>query len=201
MIHNDHLTHTIEPYYGNGMRVIFLGDQVMNLATCQSHEGVPAIKYFEENMDTVSIDITGENGALNIDLSKNQAKKNLPDPADIVADYGTTEHVKSLIPCLKNTFNMLKVGGLAIHVNPLKGHFPNHNAYHYFSEEFWSKYIKLIGLEFVRVFTHPAYHNVDTGMEVYALYRRTEKSKFPTGGNSKKYKELQELIKTHITKE
>ena len=198
MIHYNHKIETIDPYWEQGDRVILLGSQRMNLAKAQDY---PPEKFFRDYVEIEKVDINGEDNSTFLDLAK--SNKTLPKKADIVADYGTIEHVSNLINALHNTFKMLKVGGIGIHVNPLTGHFPGHNAHHYFTEEFWSKYIKLIGLDFIRVFTKPAYPPAGNepiiNNEVYAIYRKTKDSKFPAR-SAKAYKELKELIQDHIKK-
>ena len=195
MIHHD-IFKAIKKYFpkGGGILVNELGDQEINLNIDGEHVNGIGSQQFFKNITTVSIDINGENGSLPLDLSKAIPVKDMPKEADILTDFGTLEHVKSLYFGLKNSFNLLKSGGLAIHVNPLSGGYVANHGYHYFNEGFWVAYCDLAKLNLVESYVQAAYHNEETGREQYAIYEKQSKSKFPTK------KEFDKIYKEHITK-
>ena len=189
MIHYD-IFETMKNYLKEGDRVIELGDQEVNLADAQ---GLTSQEYFD-NIETVSIDINGEHNSLPLDLSKAIPKKDIPKPGDVLTDFGTLEHVKSLYYGLKNSFNLIKVGGIAIHVNPLSGGYVANHGYHYFNEGFWVAFCEAAKLNLVETKKIAAYHNTTDGWEQYAIYEKQAKSKFPTK------KDFDTIYKRHITK-
>lgn len=183
-----------ESYFKRGDRVIELGDQEINLNINGEHiHGIGSQEFFN-NIETVSIDIAGTNESLPLDLSKSIPVKDLPAQGDVLTDFGTIEHVKSLYYALKNSFNLIKDGGLGIHVNPLSGGYVANHGYHYFNEDFWKAYCDLAKLELLETFKEAAYRNTRDGWEQYAVYRKTVKSKFPTK------KAFDHIYKLHITK-
>ena len=192
-----HIHELIKEFTFTGAEVIEFGDQEVNINEGWRSEAKGEYldtRSFYTTLHITSIDITGEHGALNLDLSKNIPTKDRPKPGDVLTDFGTLEHVESLYYGLKNAFNLIKTGGIAIHVNPLsKGYVANH-GFHYFTEGFWKAYAEAAKMELVEVpnFNHPssgykdgflrfaAYHNIDTGWELVAVYKKTKGSKFPT---------------------
>lgn len=191
-----------EKYAQHDSIVIELGDQLVNIT---EYPGAPHIRersidYYANKapeMLITSIDNRKDaDRALNLDLSKTIAK-NVKDSirADILTDFGTIEHVKSLYHALKNSFDLVKTGGLFIHSNPkTNGYAPGH-GYHYFCEEFWGEYCKASGMELVEVGEHPAEDNKETGWEIFAVIRKSKGAKFPTK------KVFDEIYKKYITSE
>lgn len=186
MIHY-HTKQLFEKYVPEGADVIQAGDQWMNIDETLNyeHHHIQAHDYYR-NRQIISLDIHGENGAEPFDLSTPFPNNAFLGTADAVTDFGTLEHVKDLGVALKHFFDFCKVGGVMLHANPKTGHFPNHNAYHYFTQTFWEKYAKAAGLELLETREQAAYHNEKTGVEVYAVLRKTEESKFPTKINLQK---------------
>lgn len=184
------------------MRVIEFGNNGVNInekTQARPHPngtggvlGTVSNQYYRQNYgaEMVSIDINGLNGSLKIDLSKAVKDESLLESADIVTDFGTAEHIKNLYQAFRNAFNFGKVGGLLIHANPKTGSFKDH-GFHWFDVEFWKRFASAAKLEVVRIGTHqvygPRYDN--DGWEVFAVLRKTEKSKFPT---KKAFETLQE---------
>lgn len=168
----------------DGCSIVELGNQIMNLAECQ---GTPAKDFIPCGSHT-SIDQNGLNGALKLSLCE---PINLNFKADIVTDFGTTEHVEDLFECLSNVFEFCKAGGVMIHKNPKTGNFPNH-GFHFFTVEFWQEYANLCGLKIELIEEHAIYHNTVDGWEVIAVLRKTKRSKKIT-------KEVFETIK-HLVK-
>jgi hypothetical protein len=93
----------------------------------KDHTNPPFAKNFwakvRPNMNYMSIDLNGENGSIQWDLSK-------PLPVnltfDVVADLGTSEHVSDFYQCHANIDALCKVNGLIIHENPKTNNWPNH---------------------------------------------------------------------------
>ena len=169
-----------------GARVIEFGDEYMNVneqlqswtdANGKFYGTRSRHHYMKQGVIIESIDING-NGEYQADLSK--PVKGI-EPADIVSDFGTMEHVESLYNAMKNAFNFCKVGGTMIHVNPEKGSFKNH-GFHYFTQDFWREYAKAAGLILKEVFRYQAYgpRSDNDGWEVYAVLVKDEESKFPS---------------------
>jgi hypothetical protein len=159
--------------------IIQLGDQWMNLdesLTYLKHK-VQAADYYRQ-FSIAAVDIHGQNGAIPLDLCDPESARNSGLSAFAVTDFGTLEHVENLAAGLRNVFDFCHAGGMMLHVNPMTGHFPNH-GYHYFTELFWEKYAHAAKLKLFTTYHHPAYHNTETGMEVYALLQKTAESKFP----------------------
>lgn len=192
MIHYHIFEGPIKKYFQADSRVIELGDQEINLNIGGEHVNGIGSQEFFDNIETVSIDINGENGSLPLDLAK--PIKDLPKQGDILTDFGTLEHVKSLYHGLKNAFNLLKIGGIAIHVNPLSGGYVANHGFHYFNENFWVAFCDLAKLNLIETYKEAAYHNTVDGWEQYAIYEKQAKSKFPTKT------EFDKIYKAHITK-
>lgn len=186
----------ITKYIKDGDRVIELGDQFINID--QKRQGTPdkplVSRDFYEGIEIISIDINGEHGALPLDLGKTIKKDDLVAPGDVLTDFGTIEHVKSLYFGLKNAFTLLKDGGIAIHVNPLSGLYKANHGFHYFNPDFWTAFCDLAKLELIELRQIAAYHNERDGWEQYAVYKKLPTSKFPTK------KAFDNLYKLHITK-
>lgn len=128
------------------------------------------------------IDLNGENEAIKIDLSEEIRTS----PFELVTNFGTAEHIGSdgrfsweaIYQCFLNVHNFTKVGGIAIHENPLTGHWPGH-GFQYFTEAFYKELAALTDYEILELGTTCAMGNCDTGMNVYCvLHKHSEK--FPT---------------------
>lgn len=137
---------------------------------------VSAKKYFEHMGFThVSIDASGQDGALPIDLSK---PVDLKRTFDIVTDFGTSEHLLSLYHCLRNVHALAKVGGLIFHSNPLVGNWPNH-GYWYRDLWFYADYSKLLGYELLESKVAATLGNFETGWNVLAVMKKVKESEYP----------------------
>jgi len=158
------------------------GSNIMNLAQVESAEGVRSVDYYIQ-CRVESFDLDG-NKAHALDLSKALPEK-FWGKYDIVTDFGTGEHVKSWYWVVRNAFDLLRVGGIGLHVNPKTGHFPGHqladqeHPSHHLTLEFWDAYCEAAGLEKIESYVQGAYHNWETGVEVYCAYRKLETSSFP----------------------
>lgn len=79
----------------------------------------------------VSIDTNGKHGALKIDLCKEIQDKKLIGAFDVLTNSGTSEHVKESYPCFLNIHNLVKPGGIMIHIVPKTGHWKGHGTWKY----------------------------------------------------------------------
>ena len=81
--------------------------------------------------DYACIDINGENEALVYDLNTDIMQNyGIDKTYDLVTNFGTTEHIFNQYTCFKNMHDLLKVGGLAIHILPFEGYL-NHGYFNY----------------------------------------------------------------------
>lgn len=122
------------------------------------------------------IDLNGENGAI---------KKNLGQPipnfyADIVTDFGTSEHVgvdgkhdqRAFYNCWKNKFDMCLNGGIIVSENPKTGNWPEH-GFNYVCREFYEQLAKKNGLVVLELGECPAMGNTTDGWNVYCVLHKT----------------------------
>lgn len=163
----------------------------------QSYPGVPyqdyASTYYRRKgvSSYRCIDLNGENGALRLDLSQPQR---LP-PADLVTDFGTSEHVAAFtaeqedaatdhlndtwkreeghragMEALYNcwTTKYTSSSHLIASCNPVTGHWPKHGHF-YYTERFYTALCSLTGMRILSLATLPALGNVQTGQEVCSL--------------------------------
>lgn len=131
---------------------------------------------------------------------KNADERPIIRTYDLVTDWGSSEHVvqmegyhsvafhdghiNSIYPtevknieegyynCWLNKFNLCKVGGIILSENPKHNHWPGH-GFHYIEQEFYEKLERMIDVEIVELGEHPASGNAETGMNVYAILRKT----------------------------
>ena len=81
--------------------------------------------------DYACIDVNGKNGALVYDLNTDILQNyGIDKTYDLVSNFGTTEHIFNQYQCFKNMHDLLKVGGLAIHILPFEGYL-NHGYFNY----------------------------------------------------------------------
>jgi hypothetical protein len=86
-------------------------------------------KYFSNKIKShISIDINGLSGALKYNLCEDL---DIGRKADIVTNFGTSEHVKNQFFCFKNMHNFCKIGGLFFHFVPLVDNWIKHCEYWY----------------------------------------------------------------------
>lgn len=139
-------------------------------------------EWFKNNgiTDYISIDLNGENESKQWDLSE-PVKTN--KQFDLVADFGTSEHVKDLFQCMANVNKLTKVGGLMIHENPKTGNWPGH-GFHYRTIQFYEQLASVSGYDLLHTEEHPAMWNTTDGWNVIAVMRKNKegfisKDKFP----------------------
>jgi hypothetical protein len=134
--------------------------------------GVYADLYYKlKGVDSYTcVDTNGENGALVIDLSK----ENTPvGKFDLVTDFGTSEHISATFDILPLyncwTLKYHSAGSVIVGSNPATCHWPGHGVY-YFTIEFYRRLSDLTGMKILHLEEHYAMGNVTDGKEVsYAL--------------------------------
>jgi SAM-dependent methyltransferase len=129
------------------LRMLELGNQ--RITPNQSIKETTGKEYFiSKGFGHTSVDINGEDGALEKNLSIEEDFTEFVDYFDIITNAGTTEHVGPLekqYPCFKILHQCLKVGGVAIHMVPdieqkdLYGHWKTHCNF-YYSDNFFSTF-------------------------------------------------------------
>ena len=113
--------------------ILEFGDQqfTQNIYT-DEFKGLIANGWFKDiekeiNSKIVSVDITGRNNSLPLDLSK---PIELDQQFDIVTNFGTSEHIgetiEDQVEVYKNMFKYCKRGGIIINEIPEKGHWKGH---------------------------------------------------------------------------
>lgn len=133
--------------------------------------------YTDRGISYTCIDTSGENNALQHDLSK-VLPKDIGE-FDLVTDFGTSEHIPNFHGCFKNVHNLCKVGGVMIHENPKTGNWPGH-GFHYVTQEFYTELASLCGYSIIEMGEHPAMWNNTDGWNVYCILLKTEDIKFPS---------------------
>lgn len=117
----------------------------------------------------MSIDLSGENESKVWNLSE---PLKTTKTFDLVMDLGTLEHIKDFYQGLVNIDKLTKVGGIIYRENPMTGHWPGH-GYHYVTEQFYHELAPRAGYELIRLETHYAMHNYETGGNIIAVMRKT----------------------------
>jgi hypothetical protein len=131
----------------------------------------------------MSVDLTGECGALPWDLS---LKLMWLYPFDLVVDAGTSEHVgnngqfswEAIYNCWFNKHDALNIGGYMYSENPKTGNWPGH-GFNYYTEEFYKGLATLSGYEIDDLGEHAACNNTTDGWNVYCTMIKNY-DKFPT---------------------
>lgn len=118
-----------------------------------------------------SVDINGQDGALAMDLSQPQVLPLGTSQADIVTDFGTSEHVPDLYECQRNIWNFCKVGGLIFQVNPEPGSWPGHGR-HYRSIGFYTAMADTLDMEIIHTRRDFACGNSKDGWNTWCCYRK-----------------------------
>jgi hypothetical protein len=118
-----------------------------------------------------SVDINGQDGAIALDLSLPQVLPPGVEQADIVTDFGTSEHVPDLYECQRNIWNFCKVGGLIFQVNPEPGSWPGHGR-HYRALGFYTSFALAVDAEIVSLKRDFACGNKKDGWNTWCCYRK-----------------------------
>jgi hypothetical protein len=145
----------------------------------------PYAKEWYEGMGIMytAIDISGENGALPINLSE-PITENLGQ-FDLVVDCGTSEHCGidgkhsplAFYNAVKNKHDLLKGGGVMFNENPKTGNWIGH-GFNYYSQEFYRKLATLVGYEILELGEVAAMGNVTDGWNVYCVLRKIHDQPF-----------------------
>jgi len=117
-----------------GECVVELGDQQIYI---QGKEQVLFKSYpFFDYTEFISIDWHGKNDVIKLDF-REEILENLKNKADLLTNFGFTEHVGNQYMAWKNIHNILKVGGICISELPGMPKFPGHEELPYYTEEFF----------------------------------------------------------------
>jgi len=126
----------------------------------------PAKKYFKSiGFSHVSIDLNGNDGALKYDLGRLDQGLDQFNSFDVVANFGTSEHVKNHYECFVNIHNFCKKGGIFIHAVPQTGFWYRHGAcYRWYTPEFFENLCKLCNYNMIEagVYGSPKFDYVKT---------------------------------------
>ena len=138
---NDCNNRTIGDFSGKTM--LELGDQIIRKGEIPETTGKEY--YSNRGVNHISIDLNGNNGSLELDLSKIIDKKEWFNYFDIITNSGTTEHIEpkqAQYITFMNIHNCMKVGGIAVHLVPdineleingkWKGHCNNYYSFNFF---------------------------------------------------------------------
>ena len=159
--------------------VLILGDTILDIDP--ERQGGKLKDYLKDKYGVEAKDLDKYNPSdfHKIDLGKTISKTKLEAIGrySLIADFGTLEHVKNLHKALINVLEFTLPGGLMIHANPKVNNFPNHaredeKPCWKFTQEFWQEYAKLAKLEVIETSEQAAYHNTQTGVEVYAVLKK-----------------------------
>ena len=127
-----------------GQTVIELGDQQIYI---QGKEQVLFKTYpFFDYTEHISIDWHGNNGVLKLDF-REKMPQNLINKADLLTNFGFTEHVDNQYMAWKNINDLLKVGGIAISELPGMPNFPGHETLPYYTVKFFNELCKKCNYE------------------------------------------------------
>lgn len=113
-----------------GKQMVELGDQKFNAHVALTPEGdrVWTKEYFKKlGFTHLCIDWHGQNGAVSLDL----AKPFYVGQFDVLTNLGTSEHILDQHYCWQNMHNLVKPGGILIHVVPKTGALLHHSPYSY----------------------------------------------------------------------
>ena len=112
-----------------GLKWCELGDQFV-VSDTGKISGIAKDHYLSLDVDHISIDINGNNGAFPLDLDF-PVPFIFIDQFDVVTNYGMSEHINDQYRVFKNTHDMCKQHGIMIHHVPLVGTYPGHCRYYY----------------------------------------------------------------------
>jgi len=112
--------------YG-GLKMCELGNQRM-----KDHSSKVAKTFFQEKgVEHLSIDINCQDRSIPLDLTKDIPIRNY---FDMVTNYGTAEHVIDQRMFFQNIHNMVRVGGVMVHLLPTKRGYEGHCEFYYTTE-------------------------------------------------------------------
>lgn len=129
------------------------------------------------------IDISKENGCIEIDLSK--TFQNTIGQFDLVTDFGTSEHIgnnglhdsEAFYNCWKTKHDILKSSAVMINENPKTGNWLGH-GFNYLTQDFYLRLAQLCGYTILELGEHPAMGNITDGWNVYCVLRKNSEVEF-----------------------
>jgi len=150
-----------------------LGNQWMFLNPAAGVPYKSSAKPYFESLGAIhtSMDQNGQDGAIEIDLGQEIAKK-YRNKFDLVTNFGTSEHVYSFYNALRNIHLMCKLGGIIFNVTPKTGHWPKHGNW-YITETFCRQLAELAQYEILALETQAAQHNVKSGQQIVCAFKKT----------------------------
>lgn len=126
------------------------------------------------NMSYTCIDINGENNAMKLDLEKPIKHY---EKYDLVTDFGTSEHIRSLYQCCANIYSLCKVGGMIICENPKIGNWPGH-GYNYRTSRFYEQLAKEMDYEIIELGEEAAMGNYKDGWLIFCVLKKLSDKPF-----------------------
>ena len=153
------------PEYLDAMLLPLIGSRMIELGRKKTKidgEWVTYKSYFESlGYDHVSIDIQGGYGALAFDLTQ-------PidiDPADMVTNFGTTEHILNQPPVWENIHDFCLINGVVISMCPYPGDWWWHGE-QYPTEAFYEQFADRNGyrIEYMGIGNEAPRRNIDVRM-------------------------------------
>ena len=117
-----------------GETVFELGDQ-MTFIQGQEQVLFKTLPFFDYT-EFVNFDIHGKNGVIQVDFRKPMPQKWL-NRANILTNFGFTEHVDNQYMAWQNIHNLVKTGGIVISELPGQPNFPGHFEFPYYTTEFF----------------------------------------------------------------
>ena len=135
-----------------------------------------------------AIDLNGKEESFEIDLRQDITRYSIPGSdgysmlegiinfANIIIDCGTSEHVNNQYYNFKNAYNILKIGGYAVHCLPKKGYWKDHCKYKY-EKKFFKQLAKLCDYEIIELFE---YEESEYRADICCVFKKKKNSKFPS---------------------
>ena len=119
-----------------GVSMLELGNQTFAMTDDEKAKvGVTDVvckPHFERlGVKHVSLDLTGKDRSLALDLTRPIPPASIGGPFEVVTDFGTSEHVDDQYACYRNIHNLCRVGGLMIHELPHIGYWLGHCRFYY----------------------------------------------------------------------
>jgi hypothetical protein len=134
-----------------GLKLCELGNQRMSSwSPSYGHVEYAVAKLLYSSLGVLhmSIDINGQDGSVNLDLTK-EVPRIFSGFFDVITNHGTSEHVDDQDTCFKNIFSLCREGGLIINVVPLAGSWPGH-CKHYYTPEIMAQICQSAGHEIIK---------------------------------------------------
>lgn len=124
-----------------------------------------------------SIDINGENGSWQLDLSDSLVHY-YSYKFDLLVDAGTSEHIgkngkfswEAIYNCWLNKQNL--TGKYQVNENPKTGNWPDH-GFNYYTQDFYRNLEKTGCYKILHIGEHPAMGNTTDGWNVWCVLEKT----------------------------